>query len=48
MIYSQHTGKGKWAPLFQKYESTGLKVGDGLPLRSHSSHRILICGFGLF
>jgi hypothetical protein len=23
MIYSQHTGKGKWAALFQKLESTG-------------------------
>jgi len=23
MIYSQHTGKGKWAGLFQKLESTG-------------------------
>jgi hypothetical protein len=23
MIYSQHTGKGKWATLFQKLESTG-------------------------
>jgi hypothetical protein len=23
MIYSQHTGKGKWADLFQKLESTG-------------------------
>ncbi len=23
MIYSQHTGKGKWANLFQKLESTG-------------------------
>jgi hypothetical protein len=23
MIYSQHTGKGKWAHLFQKLESTG-------------------------
>ena len=23
MIYSQHTGKGKWARLFQKLESTG-------------------------
>jgi hypothetical protein len=23
MIYSRHTGKGKWAALFQKYESIG-------------------------